>query len=297
MVNKAKNSFSALTAGLLFALIGGCATSPTSYTLLEDEQVIEEPEKSAKSTENPLTQHNYPQARAAPTATPKESGASHLSGGIAGVQPGVRQESAKPDAQAQVTVSTPPPAQHGPLETHSSSPPPSQPQPNAQVESPVQTTAPDFQFPVYSGNSQEHWVSEVFSNGRYVLLEDSSVWEIESIDTIDTGLWLMTEEIVILTTQHKGYLFYDLINTDSKDKVAANYLGVAVLRTQIEGDFEGWDGDTVFELANGNILKQLQYSYTYHYAYRPDAVVFEQNGLLFLLVDGVDETIGVMVIR
>jgi len=72
---------------------------------------------------------------------------------------------------------------------------------------------------------------------------------------------------------------------------------MAILRTQIEGDFEGWDGDTVFVLANGNVLKQLTYNYTYHYAYRPDVILVDRGGMLILVVDGVDETVGVVVIR
>ena len=42
-----------------------------------------------------------------------------------------------------------------------------------------------------------------------------------------------------------------------------------VIESQIDGDFEGWDGETVFVLTNGQIWQQDSYDYTYHYAFMP----------------------------
>lgn len=35
-----------------------------------------------------------------------------------------------------------------------------------------------------------------------------------------------------------------------------------VIESRIEGEFEGWDGDTIFELENGQIWQQSSYAYT-----------------------------------
>ena len=37
------------------------------------------------------------------------------------------------------------------------------------------------------------------------------------------------------------------------------------IESRIDGQFEGWDGDTLFQLSNGQIWQQTQYAYTYRY--------------------------------
>ncbi len=66
-----------------------------------------------------------------------------------------------------------------------------------------------------------------------------------------------------------------------------------VIESRIEGEFEGWDGDTIFKLENGQIWQQSSYAYTYHYAYRPKVLIYKINGRYKMKVEGVDETIYV----
>jgi hypothetical protein len=40
------------------------------------------------------------------------------------------------------------------------------------------------------------------------------------------------------------------------------------IESNISGEIEGWDGETVFKLDNGQIWEQAEYSYTYFSAYR-----------------------------
>ncbi|MEX2468892.1 MAG: hypothetical protein WD396_03975, partial [Pseudohongiellaceae bacterium] len=67
-----------------------------------------------------------------------------------------------------------------------------------------------------------------------------------------------------------------------------------VIHTCIDGDFEGWDGDSVFELCNGQVWIQTSYAYTYHYAYRPDVtLVRTASGSWVMSVEGASGTINV----
>lgn len=66
-----------------------------------------------------------------------------------------------------------------------------------------------------------------------------------------------------------------------------------VIESQIDGDFEGWDGDTIFKLTNGQIWQQSLYSYTYHYAYRPNVIIYPTSGGYKMKVDGVSSEIYV----
>ena len=59
-----------------------------------------------------------------------------------------------------------------------------------------------------------------------------------------------------------------------------------VIESKIDGTFEGWDGDKVYTLTNGQIWKQKKYKYKYKYAYRPEVIIAEINGSYVMQVKG-----------
>jgi len=63
-----------------------------------------------------------------------------------------------------------------------------------------------------SGCEDGHWISSVSNGGEIIVLEDGSVWQVDSIDRIDTSLWLPTENVVICDESI-------MINTDNGEKV------------------------------------------------------------------------------
>lgn len=67
----------------------------------------------------------------------------------------------------------------------------------------------------------------------------------------------------------------------------------SVIETKIEGDFEGWEGETIFKLDNGQIWQQESYAYTYHYAYRPDVLIYKSGTRYKMKVEGVKDEIYV----
>ncbi len=77
---------------------------------------------------------------------------------------------------------------------------------------------------------------------------------------------------------------------------AVNYTG-QVIETNIDGEFEGWDGDTIFKMMNGSIWQQASYAYTYHYAYMPDVIIYLKNGMYFMKVEGVEDELQVSRLR
>jgi hypothetical protein len=61
-----------------------------------------------------------------------------------------------------------------------------------------------------------HWIDSVNHDGRIIILEDGSVWEVDAVDTIDSMLWLPTSDIVVCGDK--------LINTDDKETVSAQQI-------------------------------------------------------------------------
>ena len=57
-----------------------------------------------------------------------------------------------------------------------------------------------------------------------------------------------------------------------------------VFRGRIDSDFEGFDDNAIFKMDNGSYWIQDQYKYWYHYAYRPEATITEEDGRKILTV-------------
>lgn len=75
-------------------------------------------------------------------------------------------------------------------------------------------TAPSVPFaPAGSSCENGHWIQQVIGNGAFVNLEDGTLRKIDSLDTIDSSLWLPTSDIVVCDGQ--------LINTDDDESVGA----------------------------------------------------------------------------
>jgi hypothetical protein len=70
-----------------------------------------------------------------------------------------------------------------------------------------------------------------------------------------------------------------------------------LVESQIEGEFSGWDGETIFKLTNGQIWQQSSYAYTYSYKYRPTVMIFRSAGGYQLQVEGMTDRISVIRIK
>lgn len=70
-----------------------------------------------------------------------------------------------------------------------------------------------------------------------------------------------------------------------------------VVQSRINGTFNGWDGDTIFELENGQIWKQRDYAYMYHYAYRPKVTIIKEDFSYKMFIEDVTETLVVEKIK
>lgn len=72
------------------------------------------------------------------------------------------------------------------------------------------------------------------------------------------------------------------------------HLIAQVIETRIDGEFEGWEGETVFKMTNGQIWQQSSYAYMYHYAYSPKVIIYKTSSDYVMKVEGVDETINIV---
>lgn len=71
-----------------------------------------------------------------------------------------------------------------------------------------------------------------------------------------------------------------------------------VIETTINGEFHGWDGETIFRLMSGQIWQQVEYDYEYTYDYMPDILIYRsRDGSWKLQVKDIDHPIEVRRIK
>jgi hypothetical protein len=69
------------------------------------------------------------------------------------------------------------------------------------------------------------------------------------------------------------------------------------IRSYIDGDFEGWNGNTIVLLSNGQVWMQEEYHYEYTYVYSPTVIVYGIRGAWYMRVRGMSRAIQVSQLR
>lgn len=135
-------------------------------------------------------------------------------------------------------------------------------------------------------------------NGGSVGLTQQITFEIRSFMTSEefeaTGLSkLSAEEIDSLNRWLTLYTLSIIELVESKQHNTTTAKSERVIESRIKGTFNGWDGDTIFELQNGQIWQQDSYAYKYHYAYSPKVTIYRVNSRYKMKVEGVSDEIYV----
>jgi hypothetical protein len=61
----------------------------------------------------------------------------------------------------------------------------------------------------------------------------------------------------------------------------------------IVSDFNGFDRSSRFQFESGRVWEQAEYKYSYHYAYRPQAIIVDGVDGVVLQVEGMNEHVRV----
>src|SRR5262245_33553265 len=98
---------------------------------------------------------------------------------------------------------------------------------------------------------------------------------------------LTPEQLTVLNRWFANTLQKVFTSLDSQSSTGS------VIESYIDGDFEGWSGETIFKLDNGQIWQQSSYAYTYHYSYHPKVLIYKSGSGYKMKIDGVDDAINV----
>jgi len=62
-----------------------------------------------------------------------------------------------------------------------------------------------------------------------------------------------------------------------------------VIESRVDGDFSGWEGETIVKLTNGQIWQQTEFHYVYRFASMPHARVYPSDEGYKMLIEGIDD--------
>ncbi|TDJ06077.1 MAG: hypothetical protein E2O67_04365 [Deltaproteobacteria bacterium] len=71
----------------------------------------------------------------------------------------------------------------------------------------------------------------------------------------------------------------------------------SVVESFIDGEFEGFEGETIIKLMNGQIWQQAEYYYYYYYGYMLPVLIYQSSSGFKMKVEGIDEAIGVVQLK
>jgi hypothetical protein len=136
------------------------------------------------------------------------------------------------------------------------------------------------------------------NNGEVFQLADGSFWEIKYEYEY---LYEYYPDVVICPAANVLLINGKRLNVSQVTGAARNDKKArgddahpTLIESQIDGDFEGWEGETIIKLINGQIWQQSEYYYEYYYSFMPDVLIYSSGGQYKMKVDGVDEAVEVV---
>jgi hypothetical protein len=67
-----------------------------------------------------------------------------------------------------------------------------------------------------------------------------------------------------------------------------------VIESKIDGEFEGWKGETIVKLSNGQVWQQSSPHIEIHIAIRPDVLIYRSGSGYKMKVEGTNEAVDVV---
>ena len=136
------------------------------------------------------------------------------------------------------------------------------------------------------------------NDGEVFKLVDGSIWQVKYEYEY---LYEYNPDVLVCPNQGKMIVDGKSLNIEAishaesrNSKFSSNN---QIIESKVEGDFEGFEGETIIQLVNGQVWQQSEYWYHYHYSFMPQVFIYNQGGIYKMKVDGVDQSVGVTRLR
>ena len=153
---------------------------------------------------------------------------------------------------------------------------------------------------IYERTHVKGMISGTITRGFIIQMQSGSIFQVSSVVAISVAA--VSPEVLVFYSGNRFKLIIDdfdepldctLLKKSGHNTSPSVDTSTAIF-AHIDGEFEGWEGTTIFKLDNGQIWQQSAYAYTYHYAYRPEVLIFNHGGSFKMKVDGIGNMIEVV---
>jgi len=153
-----------------------------------------------------------------------------------------------------------------------------------------------YKWEVYEETYIVSKINGSIKNGFIMQTKSGNIYEVN--DYVYLYEYLYNPDVLVLRKGEEYKLYIDGVKekllcrklNDAKNNVKQNK---SVIQSQISGNFEGFKGDSIFKLTNGQVWKQTQYYYYYFYYYMPSVMIYMTGSGYKMKVEGIDESVGV----
>lgn len=125
------------------------------------------------------------------------------------------------------------------------------------------------------------------NDGEVFKLDDGSVWEVNY-----EYEYLYEYYPSITACPEKNFIIINGQKLNATPLSDAGNGGGKVIESKIDGESEGFEGDTIFKLTNGQIWQQVDGKYKYKYM--PSVIIIISGNSGKMSIEGIDKTINVV---
>ncbi len=176
------------------------------------------------------------------------------------------------------------------------------------IPSPVQSplimpTRPQPVPSVKQTNMEEVWINKIINDNRVLITRSNGEgWILEKgIGLLSLGLYEGRQVLIYSPGLFAGIGSKIILPERDQECQIWNSeflsLSPTIIQSSINGEFKGWEGETIFPLLNGQIWQQATYSYKYHYAYMPSVIIYSISSRYRMEVEGMDGSVYVKRLR
>ena len=131
------------------------------------------------------------------------------------------------------------------------------------------------------------------NNGEVFTLSDGSIWEVkyeyEYMYEYYPNVVICPETNTLIIEGKK----LNVANISGGGESA----GGSVIESNVNGSWEGWQGDTIVKLMNGQIWQQVGLHLSLSLGLGSEVLIYQKGGLHYMLIEGEDEAVAVMRLR
>lgn len=120
------------------------------------------------------------------------------------------------------------------------------------------------------------------NNDEIFKLASGSLWQVKYEYEY---LYEYYPDVVICPNEGKLLIKGKKLNVQAlSSSRSSNTSSVGVIESKIDGDFNGWEGESIYKLINGQVWQQASYTYSYSYSFMPKVLIYQDGGRYFMQV-------------